>query len=236
MTPLTSGEFMAIFKDRTAAGKKLGQKLALQDWDNPVVFGLPRGGVVVAHEVAKILSVPLNLVVARKIGAPGHPEYGIGALSEDEIPMFNPEAAAHYDVHGPKVLQTVLDEKIELRRRIQQYRQGEKLRDLTGRTILLVDDGLATGVTAAAAARFLRSLNPAKIILVVPVGPTFVGEFVDEQFDEIFCLNRPENFQGVGLWYEDFSQTEDSEVMSLLSNHREMDNRRLREEHGRAGP
>lgn len=207
---------MWIFKDRKDAGEKLGAKLSEREWNNPVVLGLPRGGVVVAHEVARHLGTPLNVVIARKIGAPGHPEYGIGAISEDEKPLFNPEAAGSFNVHGPAVIETVMQEKEELRRRISFYRGDSALPDLKGRTVLLIDDGLATGVSAAAAGKFLRSLNPAQVILAVPVGPRFVGELVAEQFDEIICLYRPENFFGVGQWYDDFSQTEDEEVIAIL--------------------
>lgn len=205
------------YKNRQEAGVALAEALALRHWENLVILAMPRGGVVVAAEVAQRLHLPLNVVVSRKIGAPGYPEYGIGAVSEDERPLFNPEVAGQMNVHGPEVLHIVLKEKEELRRRIDLYRHGEALPPLEGKTILLIDDGLATGVSAAAAGRFLRSLSPHQVILAVPVGPQEVGRFITEQFDEVICLKRPSDFHGVGVWYENFAQTDDEEVMRLLN-------------------
>lgn len=207
---------MWLYKDRKEAGEALAESLALRHWEDLQILGLPRGGVVVAAQVARHFQLPLDVVVSRKIGAPGHPEYGIGAVSEDERPLFAPEVIGQMNVNGPDILHIVFQEKKELRRRIDLYRQGRSLPSLKGKTVLLIDDGLATGVSAAAAGRFLRSLSPSKVILAVPVGPREVGRFISEQFDEVVCLKQPADFRGVGLWYENFSPTEDDEVLSLL--------------------
>jgi predicted phosphoribosyltransferase len=205
-----------MFVDRTDAGKELGEYLRLKKIPDPVVFALPRGGVTVAKEVAERLGVSLDVIIARKIGSPDQPEYGIGALSEDEVPLFNPEIVRYFDLKGPEISAIVAEEKAELRRRISYYRQGRKLPSLKGKTAILVDDGLATGVTAAAAGEFLKKLHPEKSVLAVPIGPREISPMVKEQFDEIICLQRPEFLQAVGLWYEDFTQVQDDEVLETL--------------------
>lgn len=162
----------------------------------------------------------MDVIVSRKIGAPKHSEYGIGAISEDEIPLFSPESVASYNITGQEVMEIVFQEKREVRRRVSLYRHNLELPDVQGRSVILVDDGLATGVTAAAAARYLRSLNPREIILAVPVGPEVVSLLVAEYFDEIIILEKPKEFHSVGLWYDDFTQVEDEEVELILEEHR----------------
>lgn len=205
-----------LFKDRTEAGKELARVLRSRAFSDPVVLALPRGGVTVAAEVARLLKAELDVVIARKIGAPGHPEYGIGAISEDEVPHFNPGILKYFDVEGAEVRDTVQEETDELRRRIRDYRRGRALPELVGKSVIVVDDGLATGVTAAAAGAYLRTLEPRELIFAAPVCPEDIAQDVIERFDEIICLGRPRNFQAVGLWYEDFRQVEDAEVMRVL--------------------
>jgi putative phosphoribosyl transferase len=207
------------FIDRSDAGRKLGERLLVRAFKEPMILALPRGGVPVAEEVARILGGSLDIVVARKIGAPGHEEFGIGALSEDEVPQFNQSIMSYFNVTGTEVSTIVRAETEELRRRIAHYRKGRELPDMRGRTVILIDDGLATGATAAAAGEFLRSLQPKQIIFAAPVCPEDVGAEVREIFDEIICLQRPRNFQAVGLWYEDFRQVDDEEVISILDHH-----------------
>jgi putative phosphoribosyl transferase len=207
------------FKDRIHAGRKLGERLLVRAFSEPVILALPRGGVPVAEEVARIHGAPLDVVIARKIGAPGHEEFGIGALSEDEVPHFNPGMSNYFNISGAEVRTIVKAETEELRRRIANYRGGRALPDLEGKTVILIDDGLATGVTAAAAGAFLRTLVPKELIFAAPVCPENIGPKVREQFDEIICLQSPRNFQAVGLWYENFSQVEDDEVMFILNKH-----------------
>lgn len=207
------------FKDRIHAGQKLGERLLVRAFPKPVILALPRGGVPVAEEVARTLGAPLDVVIARKIGAPGHEEFGIGALSEDEVPHFNPGMSNYFDISGVEVKAIVKAETEELRRRIAHYRGDRQLPDLVGKTVILIDDGLATGVTAAAAGTFLRTLGPKELIFAAPVCPGNIGTTIREQFDEIICLQSPQNFQAVGLWYENFRQVEDDEVMFILNKH-----------------
>jgi putative phosphoribosyl transferase len=207
------------FKDRIQAGRKLGERLLIRAFPELVILALPRGGVPVAEEVARILGAPLDVVIARKIGAPGHEEFGIGALSEDEVPHFDPRMTNYFNVTGAEIKAILKAETEELRRRIAHYRGGRQLPDLEGKTVILIDDGLATGVTAAAAGAFLRTRQPKELIFAAPVCPQDISSEVREQFDEIVCLQSPRNFQAVGLWYENFGQVEDDEVMFILNRH-----------------
>jgi putative phosphoribosyl transferase len=208
-----------FFSDRINAGKKLGHALEYLQDEKPIILALPRGGVIVADEVAKILNVSMDVVVARKIGAPGHPEYGIGAISEDEVPSFNKDIVPFIDPHSRLVHEIVEDEMNELRRRVKIYRGGHQLPEMKNRTVIVVDDGLATGVTAYAAAKYLRTLNPKKLILAVPVGPVDVNAELDEIYDEILCLHSVLDFHSVGTWYQSFEQVEDSEVLDVLKKY-----------------
>lgn len=208
-----------MFNDRRDAGILLGKEILRKKISDPFILALPRGGVIVADEVAKILHVPVEVVVARKLGAPGHPEFGIGAISEDEVPFLNPDMGTYIDLKSPKIASVLMDEKNELKRRVSFYRQGRTLPDLKGRNVILVDDGLATGVTAMAAAKYLRTLNPQKLILAVPIGPGEVNEEIREAFDEILCMHTIYNLSSVGQWYREFNQVEDEEVMDVLKNY-----------------
>lgn len=205
-----------IFKDRIDAGKKLGEYLLQQHISDPFILALPRGGVSVAKVVASMLRAPLDVVIARKVGSPDFPEYGIGAISEDYVPFFNPEIMNVFDLKSLAVLDVVQSEKIELARRVRQYRQGRSLASVEGKTIIVVDDGLATGVTAAAAGRYLWTLHPKKMILAIPVGPDHIPTMVRESFDEIIILQKPRDFRAVAQFYERFPQVEDEEVMKAL--------------------
>lgn len=205
-----------LFENRIDAGKQLGQLLKNRQFDDPVILALPRGGVVVADEVAKILATSMDVVISRKIGAPGHQEFGIGAISEDEVARLNPQLASYFPADSNAVKETISSEKAELKRRIQLYRQGQPLANLQDRTVVVVDDGLATGVTALASAKFLRTLGPQKLILAVPVGPIRIDEDIRQEYDEVICLHRPQNLSSIGQWYHDFNQVEDDEVLSIL--------------------
>jgi putative phosphoribosyl transferase len=209
-----------FFEDRADAGRRLGLTLAELHLSAPVILALPRGGVIVGDEVARILRAPMDVVVARKIAAPGNPEFGIGAISEDEIPHFNSDYLDYLLIDQAIREFLVREESAELRRRVALYRGGARLADLSGRTIVVVDDGLATGVTAEAAGSYLRTLNPGRLILAVPVGPTELGPNLRKSFDQIVCLKSLGDLQSVGKWYRDFEQVEDPEVLEVLRKHR----------------
>ncbi|MFP5384829.1 MAG: phosphoribosyltransferase [Bacteriovoracia bacterium] len=208
-----------FFEDRKDAGKQLAGELKKLNFENPVLLALPRGGIVVADEVAEELHVPLDVVIARKIGAPGHSEYGIGAISENEEPTFNSSAISYFNPESPAVRQTVEEETNELHRRKQLYRGGQDLPEMKDKTVIVIDDGLATGVTAVAAAKFLRTLGPKELVLAVPVGPAIPGREVEESYDRIICLHSLQDLRGVGLWYNDFTQVEDEEVLDILKKY-----------------
>jgi putative phosphoribosyl transferase len=203
---------MQSYRDRKHAAEILADELAQESFNDPLVLALPRGGVPLAAIVARRLNVPWDVLVVRKIGAPGFREYGIGAMAEDEEPMLIRQAG--YD---REQIQEIIDqERAELRRRIISYRQGRKLTSVQGRDIILVDDGLATGVTTTAAARFLKRLGAGRVILGVPVGPASGNQLVESVMDKIICPFRPRNFGGVGAWYEDFSEVSDQDVLRFL--------------------
>lgn len=204
------------FRDRRAGGRRLGAALVELNLISPLVLALPRGGVPVGAEVARSLNASLDVFVARKVGAPGHPEYGIGAIAEgsDDV-VWSTQATTMFDVTGPEVQSTVADERRELERRVERYRPSRTLPDMSAHDVVLVDDGLATGVTAEAALRALKQLDPRRLVLAVPVG---ASDAVDRlsQFAEVVCVELPGDFRAVGLHYDDFRQVTDAEVDDLL--------------------
>jgi putative phosphoribosyl transferase len=220
------GDF--LFNDRAHAGQVLSEHLLKYELLNPFILALPRGGVPVAHEISRILRVPMDVLIVRKIGAPFNPEYGIGAISENLVPFINAEAFLPEEHIEQEVKDVIEHEKAEVLRRIKLYRGDRKLPDFKNRTVLLVDDGLATGVTAAAAGKYLRLKDAKKIILAVPVGPSEINVFVKENMDEIICPYRPSGFSGISHWYRDFRQVTDREVLTILSqSYPEQNDRRL---------
>ena len=206
------------FQDRRDAGQRLARVLAVMDLHRPVVLALPRGGVPVGAEIAEALAVPLDVFVARKIGAPGRREYGIGAIAEGGEPLFDRWAVRALAIPEDELAALAGEERDELDRRVRIYRGGRPLPPLGGRSVVLVDDGLATGVTAEAALRALRDQGIDDLILAVPVcardSASRLGSLA-----EIVCLYCPEDFRAVGLWYDEFGQTSDDEVLALLDGH-----------------
>jgi putative phosphoribosyl transferase len=205
---------MQSYRDRKQAAEMLADSLAQESFNHPLILGLPRGGVPLAAIVARRLNLPWDILVVRKIGAPGFREYGIGAMAEDEEPMLIRQAG--YD--RAQIQEIIDQERGELRRRISSYRQGRELMSVQDRDIILVDDGLATGVTTTAAAKFLKRQGAARVILAVPVGPASGNQLVESVMDKIICPFRPHNFGGVGAWYDDFSEVSDQEVLNLLKH------------------
>lgn len=207
------------FPDRTQAGRQLGAVLADLDLSAPVVLALPRGGVPVAFEVAAQLEAPLEVFVARKVGAPGHPEFGIGAIAEGDDPggvVVDEEALRVLGVRRERFDALAAHERIELERRVWHYRGDRPLPPLDGREVIVVDDGLATGVTAEAALRALRLRRTRRLLLAVPVCAPDTALRLGT-LAEVVCLSRPPDFRAVGRWYERFDQTTDAEVIDLLA-------------------
>jgi putative phosphoribosyl transferase len=212
-----------IFADRTDAGRRLG-RLAISrleeagDRDKPVVLALPRGGVQVAVEVADALSADLDVTVARKIGAPGHPELAVGAVTADGPVYWNEMIMNHLRLTPHDVQDIVLAERAEAARRLQRYR-GDRPTMVSGRTAIVVDDGLATGATAIAALRDVRTKRPRRLILAVPVGAPDTISKIQPEADEIWSLQKPARLMSVGEWYADFPQLTDDEVDQILAAH-----------------
>ncbi len=207
-----------IFTDRKDAGLKLSNALAKYKSESPVVLAIPRGGVPVGYEVAHALDAPLDIIVARKLGAPGEPELGLGAIVDGDHPetVLNQNLVAALGVSERYLRAEIESQLKEIRRRQETYRKGRPPVDVTGRTAIVVDDGIATGGSVRAALRGVRRLSPRKVILAVPVAPGETIEALRSEADEVVCLSTPADFIAIGEFYEDFSQTSDEEVIHLL--------------------
>ena len=211
-----SDDLHMVFLDRHDAGRQLALQLAPLARERPVVIALPRGGVPVAFEVAQALRAPLDVLAVRKLGAPGNPEFGVGAIAEDGTAVLNTYTARRVGMTRD-VLDVTLEREIgELRRRVERYRDGRRQIDVRGRTVIVVDDGLATGLTDLAAVRALRARGAARIVVAVPVGARESVALVGEEADEVVCHTIPPELLGVGRFYEDFSPVSDAEVVALL--------------------
>jgi len=203
-----------LFKDRVDAGKQLVEKLKEYKGNkNAIVVALPRGGVVLGNEVAKELSLPLDIVVPRKIGAPGNPEFACGAITEAGEYVPNPDAGKIPEAH---IKSETEKEKQESKRRLGLYRPGMPKRNFKGKTIILVDDGIATGLTMEAGIKTLKEMGAEEIIVAVPVSAEDSYQYIKEMVNKIICLEQPMFFGAVGQFYETFGQTEDKEVIELM--------------------
>jgi len=204
------------FRDRTDAGRQLAERLVEERLHDALVLALPRGGVPVAAPVATGLHAPLEPFVARKIGAPGQAEFGIGAIAEGSPDVLRTGAADELGVSPARMRSLADDEREELRRRVDRYRAGADLPPVRERDVVLVDDGVATGVTAEAALRALRRLGPRRLLLAVPVCAADSARRLREVADAVVCLSTPDDLGSVGQWYDHFEQTSDEEVIALL--------------------
>jgi len=209
---------MRLLSDRREAGRLLAEKLmGYAGRGDTIVLGLPRGGVVVAFEVAKALDVPLDIFLVRKLGAPGQEELAVGAIASGGVRVMNQDVVDALGLSQAQIEAIAAREQVELERRERAYR-GELLPpDLAGKTLIVVDDGLATGASMRTALRSLRSHSPARIVLAVPTAPRSTYAALEREVDEAVCLMTPEPFYAIGQWYADFSQTSDQEVVKLLS-------------------
>ncbi len=216
------------FRDRRDAGEQLAGRLAQTSPVAPVVLGLPRGGVPVAVEVADRLDAPVDVFVARKVGAPGHEELGIGAIAEGSDQLVVTDTAARLGVDREQLDRLAEQARRELCRRVEAYRGDRPLPALDGRDVVLVDDGIATGVTAEAALRALRQRQPRRLILAVPVCSREAAARMAALADEVVCVLSPATFFAVGEWYDDFAQIGDDEVTDLLAGSRHGNNVRFR--------
>jgi predicted phosphoribosyltransferase len=207
------------FRDRVDAGRQLGEALKARYGDRPdvLVLALPRGGVPVAYEVARILNTPLDIFVVRKLGVPGHEELAMGAIATGGAIVFNEEVVDNLGIPKSAIDRVIQRERAELERRERQYRGNRPPPDVQGKTVILIDDGLATGASMHAAVQAVRALGPAAVVIAVPVAAASTCSRLRAFADDIVCLDRPEPFYAVSAWYDDFSQTTDEEVYNLVS-------------------
>lgn len=206
-----------LFRDRADAGRRLAGRLAVYAGRGDVtVLALPRGGVPVGSEVARALGAPLDVFLVRKLGVPGQEELAMGAIASGGVRVVNDAVVEELGI-APDVMEAAAArEQEELERRERAYRGERPAPDVSGRVVILVDDGLATGSTMRAAARALKKLGPARVVVAVPVAPREACAALRPEADEVVCAETPGSFKGVGRWYDDFSQTTDEEVRALL--------------------
>ncbi|SEM86943.1 phosphoribosyltransferase [Nonomuraea pusilla] len=206
-----------MFADRHDAGVRLAERLAgLITDENVVVLGLPRGGVPVAFEVARTLGAPLDVIVVRKLGVPFQPELGFGAVGEGGVRVINSDVVRMAHLTHAEMDVVEERERVEVERRARRFRDDHRPIDLVGRTVILVDDGIATGGTAQAACQVARARGAGRVILAVPVGAQDTVERMRADADEVVCLQTPADMLAIGFWYEDFAQTSDEQVVTLL--------------------
>jgi putative phosphoribosyl transferase len=206
-----------MFADRRDAGVQLISRLKeYKDQQGVIVLSLPRGGVATGYEIARSLNVPLDIVIVRKIGFPGQPELGIGAVSETGTVVLNTSIISTYGVPKEYIEREVSRQKEEISRRVKLYRKGKRLPSLEGKTVILVDDGVATGATMKSAITTLKEENLKKLVVALPVAPPGVVKELEQMVDTFICIETPFDFMAVGSYYHDFTQVSDEEVVNLL--------------------
>ncbi|MCX8187228.1 MAG: phosphoribosyltransferase [Nitrososphaeria archaeon] len=211
-----------MFRDRLDAGRRLAELLRDIRNEKCAVIAIPRGGVVIGHVIASELNAPLDVTVPRKIGAPGDPELAVGAVAEDGTIYVEESIAGSLGIREDWIRVEAERELEEIKRRIRVYRGGKSLPDLSEYLVIVVDDGIATGATMIATARFLRKMNPRKLIIAIPVAPPEILPKISPEVDEVRCVETPYPFFAIGQFYRDFSQLSDSEVLDYLSRSRRL--------------
>ena len=212
-----------MFRDRVDAGRRLADAVAeAVESRECVVLAIPRGGVVIGFEIASRLRCPLDVVVPRKLGAPYQPELAVGAVAEDGSVVIEEEIAKLVGASEEYINMIKENEVKEIKRRVMKYRQGRAPIDILGKTVILVDDGIATGATMRAAIKYVKSLGASRIIVAVPVAPPETVEKIRREVDEFICLYTPSEFYAIGQFYESFEQTSDEEVINLIRKNKEM--------------
>ena len=205
-----------MFTDRRHAGQELGHALHRYAGTNPIVLALPRGGVPIGREIASALDAELDVLIIRKLGAPNNPEFAIGAVGEGGAVVLDEQTVVSMHMDDATLERIVTETRREIDRRVDAYRRGRSLPSLAGRTVIIVDDGLATGSTAAAAVEVIKSLGAEDIVLAVPTGSHQAVTLLRDRCDEVICLEEPPWFGSVGAQYESFPQVSDEEVLALL--------------------
>ncbi|MCR9138279.1 MAG: phosphoribosyltransferase family protein [Alphaproteobacteria bacterium] len=208
-----------VFADRTEAGRLLARLIAERHFKDPVVLALPRGGVPIAAEVARVINAPMDLILVRKIGTPGQPELALGAVVDGETPhcVVNESVKEQAGVSDVELERAKQAQFAEIDRRRALYLRGRERVHIVGKTAIVVDDGVATGATARVALQALRSLRPAKLVLAVPVAPAETLKSLGDEVDELLCLQTPEPFYAVGTFYRDFDPVSDQDVASMVA-------------------
>jgi len=207
---------MVMFADRVDAGRRLTERLLTFRGEGTIILAIPRGGVVVGRVVAEQLGAELDIVIPRKMGAPGNPELAIGAVMHDGTMILNEDVLEMMDVPQSYIDEEKKKQMSEARRRMETYRRGKPYPSLKGRVVIIVDDGIATGATVAVAARWVKAQQPSRTVVAVPVGPPDSIKRLKNEADEVIYILAPAYFYAVGQFYDDFSQVEDEDVINLL--------------------
>jgi putative phosphoribosyl transferase len=209
-------ENQRFFKDRKEAGERLGHLLLKLSILDPVIVALSEGGVIVGDEIAQLMKAPMDVTLAHKIGHPRFPNFSIGAIAEDEIPLFNPESVRHVSHNSEEMLDIISHQRKDLRERLKILRPGRSFMNIKNKSVIVVDEGMRTGVEAAAVGKFLASHVPKQLILAVPVGPVDISSIVEDQYDQVICLEHVRDLKNFENHYLEFDTVSDKDVVGVM--------------------